>query len=102
MCKGEELSAFLEEHGEYDQIIYIGDGSNDFCPVIRLRECVSRLYVFSYLIPYRQDMVLARTMRGLQRRLENEGPDSGLKCKVVYWDDAWEIEEAFGELQKAN
>jgi pyridoxal phosphate phosphatase PHOSPHO2 len=40
MCKGEELSAFLEEHGDYDQVIYVGDGSNDFCPVLRLREYV--------------------------------------------------------------
>lgn len=41
MCKGEELSAFLKEHGDYDKVIYIGDGSNDFCPILRLRECVT-------------------------------------------------------------
>jgi Putative Phosphatase len=40
MCKGEELSAFLKEHGEYEKVVYIGDGSNDFCPVVRLRESV--------------------------------------------------------------
>jgi pyridoxal phosphate phosphatase PHOSPHO2 len=38
MCKGEELSAFLKEHEEYEKVVYIGDGSNDFCPVVRLRE----------------------------------------------------------------
>jgi len=43
MCKGEELSAFLREHGEYDRVVYIGDGSNDFCPVLRLREWVISL-----------------------------------------------------------
>ena len=38
MCKGEELTAFLAEHGDYDKVVYIGDGSNDFCPVVRLRK----------------------------------------------------------------
>jgi pyridoxal phosphate phosphatase PHOSPHO2 len=98
MCKGEELSAFLEEHGDYDQVIYVGDGSNDFCPVVRLREYVILGIWCIYLIEYRQDMVLARIRRGLQGRIAKEGASAGLKCKVVYWDDAWEIEEAFGKL----
>lgn len=35
---GEELDAFLKRHvSEFDQVIYVGDGSNDFCPVLRLR-----------------------------------------------------------------
>ncbi|PVG01207.1 hypothetical protein CPB86DRAFT_699888 [Serendipita vermifera] len=83
MCKGEELSAFLNEHSEYDQVIYVGDGSNDFCPVLRLRK---------------QDMVLARVSRGLQRRINKEGETMGLKCEVKYWDSAWEIEEVFRGL----
>ncbi|KAF8919834.1 phosphatase phospho-type [Mucidula mucida] len=77
MCKGAELDAFLKRHGEYDQVIYVGDGSNDFCPVLRLRS---------------QDLVLCRTMRGLQRRITKEG---GLKCQIKYWEGAWEIEELY-------
>ena len=39
MCKGEELEAFLRRHGkDFDRIIYVGDGSNDFCPILRLRK----------------------------------------------------------------
>jgi pyridoxal phosphate phosphatase PHOSPHO2 len=35
---GEELAAFLERHKPgYDRIVYVGDGSNDFCPILRLR-----------------------------------------------------------------
>jgi hypothetical protein len=34
---GEELEAFLGRHSAYDRIIYVGDGTNDFCPVLRLR-----------------------------------------------------------------
>ncbi|KAF8635195.1 hypothetical protein AX17_003971 [Amanita inopinata Kibby_2008] len=38
---GEELDAFLTRHGrDFDRIIYVGDGSNDFCPVLRLQRSV--------------------------------------------------------------
>ena len=38
---GEELEAFLERHQpNFDQIIYVGDGKNDYCPVLRLRRHV--------------------------------------------------------------
>ncbi|KAK0504762.1 phosphatase phospho-type [Armillaria luteobubalina] len=84
MCKGEELDAFLARHAPaYDQIIYVGDGSNDFCPILRLR---------------RQDMVLCRSFRGLQRRIHKDGEKLGLKCQVKYWGGAWEVEEIFNAL----
>ena len=35
---GEELQAFIKRHGvDYERIIYVGDGSNDFCPAVKLR-----------------------------------------------------------------
>lgn len=38
---GEELDAFINKHQPaFDRIIYVGDGSNDFCPILRLRRCV--------------------------------------------------------------
>jgi hypothetical protein len=41
VTSGEELEAFLERHKpEFDQIIYVGDGVNDYCPVLRLRRHV--------------------------------------------------------------
>jgi len=84
MCKGEELDAFLERHGvHFDRIIYVGDGSNDFCPILRLRS---------------QDMILCRKFRGLERRIAKEGEKEGLKCQVRYWAGAWEVEEIFGSL----
>ncbi|EGN99699.1 hypothetical protein SERLA73DRAFT_135051 [Serpula lacrymans var. lacrymans S7.3] len=84
MCKGEELEAFLKRHQPgFDRIIYVGDGTNDFCPVLRLRS---------------QDMVLCRRFRGLERRIAKEGEVEGLKCQVKYWAGAWEVEEIFGNL----
>jgi soluble P-type ATPase len=35
---GQELDAFLKrQNSDYDRIIYVGDGTNDFCPAVRLR-----------------------------------------------------------------
>ncbi|EPQ57312.1 hypothetical protein GLOTRDRAFT_58585 [Gloeophyllum trabeum ATCC 11539] len=81
MCKGEELEAFLERHGkQFDRIVYVGDGSNDFCPILRLRT---------------SDIVLCRKFRGLERRISKEGDKEGLKCQIRYWAGAWEVEEIF-------
>ncbi|KAF8200661.1 phosphatase phospho-type [Pholiota molesta] len=84
MCKGEELKAFLASKGiEYDHIAYVGDGTNDFCPILRLRS---------------QDTVFCRTSRGLQKRIQKEGEELGLKCNIHYWGGAWELEEQFAKL----
>jgi predicted mannosyl-3-phosphoglycerate phosphatase (HAD superfamily) len=37
---GEELVAFLKEHSDFERVIYVGDGGNDFCPLLRLKKCV--------------------------------------------------------------
>ncbi|TFY71949.1 hypothetical protein EVG20_g1058 [Dentipellis fragilis] len=84
MCKGDELEAFLERHKPgFDRIIYVGDGSNDFCPILRLRS---------------QDMILCRYYRGLEKRIAKEGEKEGLKCQIRYWAGAWEVEEIFKTL----
>lgn len=81
MCKGEELDAYLaRHHTQFDRIVYVGDGTNDFCPALRLRK---------------QDLVLCRSFRGLSKRIAKEG---GLQCHVKYWSGAWEVEEIFGNL----
>jgi len=80
LCKGDELDAFLARHGDYDRIFYVGDGSNDFCPVLRLRS---------------QDTILCRSFGGLHKRIAREG---GTKCQVKYWTGAWEVEEIFNTL----
>ena len=45
MCKGEELDAFLARNGQdFDRVVYVGDGSNDFCPILRMRESVISVF----------------------------------------------------------
>jgi len=84
MCKGDELDAFLARKGnDFDRIVYVGDGSNDFCPIIRLRT---------------QDIVLCRKYRGLEQRIAKEGASSGLVATIKYWAGAWEAEEYLNQL----
>ncbi|KAI0789117.1 phosphatase phospho-type [Abortiporus biennis] len=84
MCKGEELESFLERNSrQFDRVVYVGDGSNDFCPILRLRN---------------EDMVFCRRHRGLEHRIANEGEKQGLKCQIKYWAGAWEAEELFKQL----
>jgi len=41
VVSGEELEAFLARHRpDFDRVIYVGDGKNDYCPVLRLRRYV--------------------------------------------------------------
>jgi len=84
MCKGDELDAFLGRQVQpYDLMAYVGDGENDFCPILRLRS---------------GDIAFVRKGRGLQKRIEREGPQRGLRCQVKYWAGAWEVEEYFTQL----
>ncbi|KAL0579167.1 hypothetical protein V5O48_002848 [Marasmius crinis-equi] len=79
---GQELDAFLAKHAPaYDRIVYVGDGSNDFCPILHLRS---------------QDLALCRTFGGLHKRIARDG--ERLKCQIKYWTGAWEIEEIFATL----
>lgn len=116
MCKGEELEAWLAgqdlKKDSFEQIIYVGDGSNDFCPILRLRRyliflyspCSSALIVcfdpcsYFYIRNYSQDTVLARNFGGLKDRIYKESVERGLKCQVRYWTGAWEVEEIFQAL----
>ncbi|KAJ7217861.1 phosphatase phospho-type [Mycena pura] len=81
MCKGDELEAYFMRHPPaYARVVFVGDGSNDFCPALRLRS---------------EDMLLCRSFGGLHKRIAKEG---GLKCEVKYWTGAWEVEEIFKKL----
>jgi len=101
VTSGEELEAFLERHRpDFDRVIYVGDGRNDYCPVLRLRRYVQWISgdsvgskTFSS-----QDTVLCRRLKGLEGRIEKEGHKDGLKCQVYKWTEAWEVEEYFNAL----
>ena len=66
----------MARHGgrsSYDRLIYLGDGGNDFCPVLRMGP---------------KDVALVRRGKGLERRIQQDG---GVTCEVRYWTGAWEV-----------
>ncbi|WFD32152.1 pyridoxal phosphatase [Malassezia sp. CBS 17886] len=72
-----ELDTFHTRHASegYERTIYVGDGGNDFCPILRLQP---------------SDVALVRRHRGLAKRIVDEG---GVQCEVRYWSGAWELEQ---------
>ncbi|KAI5479541.1 hypothetical protein MNV49_003483 [Pseudohyphozyma bogoriensis] len=84
MCKGKELDEFIVAQGgwdKFDRIVYVGDGGNDFCPVLRLRT---------------QDVALVRMYRELTRRILKEAGPGGfgkIQARIVEWGGAWEVED---------
>ncbi|KAF8839493.1 hypothetical protein BDN67DRAFT_1070025 [Paxillus ammoniavirescens] len=93
MCKGKELVEYLDRQREkgvqFDRVIYVGDGSNDFCAVLRMSS---------------HDIVFCRRFRGLEHKIADEllkgDQESRLKCNVEYWSGAWEVEEKFKKYAK--
>ena len=86
MCKGDELDRYLEQHGgkdSWDRIAYVGDGGNDFCPLLRMRK---------------GDIAFVRKGFELDHRVAEEGEKTGLKVDVKKWEQAWQIDEYFQEL----
>lgn len=102
IISGEELEAFLAQHGPFDRVVYTGDGSNDFCPILRLRRSAKKkICIHSHptdCISYSQDVVCCRNFRGLEKRINEEGKREGLKAGIRYWAGAWEAEEIYNTL----
>lgn len=86
MCKGDELDAWTAAHGgkdAYKTILYVGDGGNDFCPLLRMRK---------------GDVACVRKGFELQGRVEREGKENGCEVEVKLWDQAWIIDEIFSQM----
>jgi pyridoxal phosphate phosphatase PHOSPHO2 len=86
MCKGDELDTWVAKHGgkdSWDKILFVGDGGNDFCALVRMRK---------------GDWGLVRRNMELDAKIREEGEKVGLKVDVKKWDQAWQIDEYFQEL----
>lgn len=79
LCKGKVLSEIQTTLGSDDLVLYIGDGGNDLCPCLRLREC---------------DIVAARKDFRLEQRLTS----TTLKAKVTYWNDGKTLSEIINKF----
>lgn len=80
LCKGQVLMDYVKERRgqgvNFDRIIYVGDGRNDLCPILRLSQ--------DDLACPRQDYALIDILNKLP-------PDRRMKAKVVPWRDGRDL-----------
>jgi 2,3-diketo-5-methylthio-1-phosphopentane phosphatase len=86
-CKGVMVKEFLRMKKEYNvtysNLLFIGDGSNDYCP--------SKLF-------NEQDYLFPRMEFPLYRMLYNKGYVNRLKCNVHSWKDGFAIIDVIKKL----
>lgn len=88
LCKTKLLQRFLNEfyfHNHIPQILYVGDGMGDYCPVTYLKN--------------EYDIVLCRQDWALHRRLQNSSP---IKAKIIPWVDGKVIRQTFESILVGN
>ncbi|KAG0046585.1 hypothetical protein BGZ83_008243 [Gryganskiella cystojenkinii] len=76
LCKGRELQKLMDSQ-TWDQVVYMGDASNDFCPSTRLSS---------------HDLVLARG--GLKLEKEIAARPELVKANIIYWNNAKDVLQA--------
>ncbi|XP_074001534.1 pyridoxal phosphate phosphatase PHOSPHO2 [Numenius arquata] len=81
LCKRKVLKEFLDEQLEqgvsYTQIVYIGDGGNDLCPVMFLKK---------------DDIAMPRQGYTLEKKISQLAQDlSPVECSVLVWSSATDI-----------
>jgi len=82
-CKKIILKDFLsKQNNRYKNIVYLGDGSNDFCPSTILKE---------------NDILFPRKNFALFKELYKKNKINMLECKVFPWEDGLEIIEVIKE-----
>lgn len=80
LCKGQILMDYIQDRREqgknYERIVYIGDGRNDLCPILRLSET---------------DLACPRKNYPLIERLNRLPTSVPMKAKVVSWEDGTDL-----------
>lgn len=91
LCKGQIMEDFINDQREsdiiYETVVYIGDGVNDFCPILRLRDndvaCVRKEYKCVDLVK--------KSIDG--RYVDDDGISRIVKSNVCIWENGYDIIE---------
>ena len=77
-CKKNEFKEFCNTHdmNNYDKVIFICDGFNDFCLAVDLGE---------------NDLTLMRKNFALYKKIKSKNFENNLKCKVQAWESGNDI-----------
>lgn len=97
LCKGQILEDFVKHQSKkdvnYDKIVYVGDGTNDFCPILRLDDkdlaCAREDYKLSIMVK--------KTMAG--KPIDDTNIVHDIKSKVITWKNGFNI---LNELTRPN
>ncbi|XP_020282232.1 pyridoxal phosphate phosphatase PHOSPHO2 [Pseudomyrmex gracilis] len=80
LCKGQILMDYVRERrvqGKcFEKIVYVGDGQNDFCPLMRLLET---------------DLACARKCYALVSILDSIPSNESTKAQILLWNDATDL-----------
>ncbi|KAL9877990.1 pyridoxal phosphate phosphatase PHOSPHO2 [Glossina fuscipes fuscipes] len=81
LCKGKVLEHFLIEQNlreniSYDRVVYVGDGNNDICPVIRLRL---------------QDIACARQGYSMEKNLAKNRTKIKVRAELLLWKTGFDL-----------
>lgn len=99
MCKGMILEDFIKSQADsgvsYEKVVYVGDGQNDFCPILRLGEndiaCVRNNYKCADLV--------RRSKEG-KHVDESDGKKYFIEPQVCIWDDGAQILDFLRNIPK--
>lgn len=97
LCKGQIMDDFKEEQRQrnvvYAKTVYIGDGNNDFCPILRLKECD--------LACVRENFKCAELVKLAQegQSFDKSGVPHKIRADVVVWKDG---EDIFNALNNSD
>ncbi|XP_018326871.1 pyridoxal phosphate phosphatase PHOSPHO2-like isoform X2 [Agrilus planipennis] len=89
LCKGQIMENFIasqkEEGINYGPVVYIGDGSNDFCPIVRLSEedigCVRKFHKCQDLIKTAKE----------GKPIEKTGETYKIRARILEWTTGYDI-----------
>jgi 2,3-diketo-5-methylthio-1-phosphopentane phosphatase len=82
LCKGTALKKYIQEHGPFTKVFYVGDGANDLCPALVALSTSDLLFV-------REGYSLSKILKqGLYKGIEAKTP-----AEIIYFDNANVIAE---------
>ena len=76
-CKSHELNKFLEKNKKFEKILFVCDGSNDYCPTEKILK--------------QGDIVFPRKGQKLHNMLLSDDTLNKLTCEICPWEKADEI-----------
>ncbi|XP_011155570.1 pyridoxal phosphate phosphatase PHOSPHO2 isoform X2 [Solenopsis invicta] len=87
LCKGQILMDYVQEKRaqgrSYERIVYVGDGGNDLCPILRLSEA---------------DLACPRKDYSLIERLNKLPISVSTKAKIVPWQDGTDLQRSLEQI----